>query len=147
MVILRAKDAIALKEPLRPTRIEIRPSLTTTHPGVSISLAAMCFDQHGRTMDGGELRWTASGGTIDDHGRFVAEKSGDYRVQAADGSLTGTAEVRVKDGVIIGPDPDPEPLPRGFSWKGTVPPQKWMDFYTKVLSRFASCPSAGVPPP
>jgi serine/threonine protein kinase len=25
-------------------------------------------------------------------------------------------------------------------WSGTVPPQKWMNFYTKVLTRFASSP-------
>ena len=27
-----------------------------------------------------------------------------------------------------------------LTWKGEVPPQKWMNFYTKVLSRFASTP-------
>jgi hypothetical protein len=26
----------------------------------------------------------------------------------------------------------------GFSWSGDVPHQKWMNFYTKVLSRFAN---------
>jgi hypothetical protein len=26
----------------------------------------------------------------------------------------------------------------GFSWTGDVSPQKWMNFYTKVLSRFAT---------
>jgi len=26
----------------------------------------------------------------------------------------------------------------GVKWTGEVPPQKWMNFYTKVLSRFAS---------
>jgi hypothetical protein len=26
----------------------------------------------------------------------------------------------------------------GFTWTGDVPPQKWMNFYTKVLSKFAS---------
>jgi hypothetical protein len=25
-----------------------------------------------------------------------------------------------------------------LSWTGRVPPQKWMNFYTKVLSRFAN---------
>jgi hypothetical protein len=28
----------------------------------------------------------------------------------------------------------------GFAWQGAVPPQKWMNFDTKVLSRFASTP-------
>ena len=26
----------------------------------------------------------------------------------------------------------------GFSWSGELPAQKWMNFYTKVLSRFAT---------
>jgi len=26
----------------------------------------------------------------------------------------------------------------GLSWAGEIPPQKWMNFYTKVLSKFAS---------
>ena len=29
---------------------------------------------------------------------------------------------------------------KGIRWRGSVPPQKWMTFYTKVLSRFASTP-------
>jgi predicted AAA+ superfamily ATPase len=28
----------------------------------------------------------------------------------------------------------------GIRWSGEVPPQKWMNFYTKVLSRFAAAP-------
>src|SRR5438874_9725574 len=30
--------------------------------------------------------------------------------------------------------------PKGVRWQGNVPPQKWMNFCTKVLSRFASTP-------
>ena len=26
----------------------------------------------------------------------------------------------------------------GFTWSGEIPHQKWMNFYTKVLSRFAN---------
>jgi len=26
----------------------------------------------------------------------------------------------------------------GLAWIGEIPPQKWMNFYTKVLSKFAS---------
>ena len=28
--------------------------------------------------------------------------------------------------------------PRPLRWTGDVPPQKWMNFYTKVLSRFVT---------
>ncbi len=37
------------------------------------------------------------------------------------------------------PPPKPEPQTfAGLSWSGEIPPQKWMNFYTKVLSKFAS---------
>jgi hypothetical protein len=51
----------------------------------------------------------------------------------------------------VGPDAPPPPgvgpkgpatvqtVPR-LTWKGQVSPQKWMNFYTKVLSRFATGP-------
>ena len=32
------------------------------------------------------------------------------------------------------------PNGKGIAWCGTVPPQKWMNFSTTVLSRFASTP-------
>lgn len=39
------------------------------------------------------------------------------------------------------PPPTPPPTPSNFTrvkWNGDVPPQKWMNFYTKVLSKFAA---------
>ncbi|MBI4814845.1 MAG: ATP-binding protein [Deltaproteobacteria bacterium] len=35
-------------------------------------------------------------------------------------------------------EPPPGPEVVGFEWTGEVPPQKWMNFYTKVLSKFAT---------
>jgi hypothetical protein len=40
-------------------------------------------------------------------------------------------------GIKGGDDLVPTPLARGFRWSGVVPAQKWMNFYTKVLSRFS----------
>lgn len=34
--------------------------------------------------------------------------------------------------------PAASPDPTGFLWTGDIPPQKWMNFYTKVLSRFVT---------
>ena len=36
--------------------------------------------------------------------------------------------------------PAPPSQPNGIRWQGNVPPQKWMNFYTKVLSRFTATP-------
>ncbi len=132
MVIIRAKDVVIIVDPARLTRIEVRPSSATVLPGQSIRFSATCFDQHGRPIDGSGLAWSTTGGTIDPEGRYSAEAVGQYRIEASVGTVTGTTGVSVQK-------TPPDPV-KGLSWRGTVPPQKWMNFYTKVLSRFASSP-------
>lgn len=39
-----------------------------------------------------------------------------------------------------GHDSTPPPEIAGFTWSGEVSPQKWMNFYTKVLSKFTTGP-------
>ena len=80
------------------------------------------------------MTWTTDGGTIGSDGRFVAESAGAFKVRARVDSVEATAEVQVVSGTI-----DP-PLEKGITWRGTVPPKKWMNFYTKVISRFTSAP-------
>ena len=36
------------------------------------------------------------------------------------------------------PPPPPPPGATQLTWEGEVPAQKWMNFYTKVLTRFAA---------
>lgn len=56
----------------------------------------------------------------------------------------GTGGGAEPGGKPIGPQPLPTPPVAGpakiagIRWSGEVPPQKWMNFYTKVLSRFAA---------
>ena len=52
-------------------------------------------------------------------------------------ALPTTEETPTVTGSTV-PTASSEPLPtlNKLSWEGTVPPQKWMTFYTKVLSRF-----------
>jgi hypothetical protein len=140
MVLLKAADAIVKKEPPRLARIEITPAIATLQPGDSTTFSASCSDQHGRPFEGAKVAWSATGGTIEPDGRFSAGEVGDYRIEARADSLVGTAEARVKEkpvgpGLVIKP-----PVPKGFAWQGAVPPQKWMNFYTKVLSSLVSTP-------
>lgn len=54
------------------------------------------------------------------------------------------AEVRVTTEQLRPGEEDEKPVgkpgKRVIGWRGTIPPQKWMNFYTKVLSRFVSLP-------
>ena len=38
------------------------------------------------------------------------------------------------------PPPPQPPAERGIAWRGKVPAQKWMNFYTKVVARFVPAP-------
>jgi Protein of unknown function (DUF499) len=148
MVILRAEDARLLKEPPRLTRLEVRPLSRTVEPGASIGFTATGYDQHGREFAIPEVSWSSTGGEIDQHGQFVAGSTGVYQVRASAGAFESAAEVHVvekvddgSEGSTVGSDDEVPIKPiKGFRWKGTIPPQKWMNFYTKVLSGLVSAP-------
>ena len=89
------------------------------------------------------IKWTATGRQISADGLFTAGAvAGVHSVKADGGGLEAIGEVRIR--------PAGEPAPAGdgagsapagkrlLRWRSTVPPQKWMNFYTKLLTRFAS---------
>jgi hypothetical protein len=68
-----------------------------------------------------------------------------HTVRATAGDREAIAEVRVttdqpQPGEGDSDKPKEKPGKRVLRWRGKVPPQKWMNFYTKVLTRFASSP-------
>jgi hypothetical protein len=82
----------------------------------------------------------ATGGTIDKNGVFTAEKDeGNFVITATIGGITGSVNLTIAKEGAIPPKPSKPPV-EGINklfWNGEVPPQKWMNFYTKVLSKFA----------
>lgn len=69
------------------------------------------------------------------HEDYVKPERFTVRVEAA--ALQAIGEVRMST------DDNPPPPPPGKqtnSWCGEIPPQRWMNSYMKVLSRFASSP-------
>ena len=135
MVLLKAADARRFKEPPRLASIEVKPANASLKPGDSIRFTVTCSDQRGQSFTSAEVTWSATGGTIDQEGRFSAEEIGDYRIEAQAESFAATAQVQVAT-----TPPPPPPPEQGFTWQGAVPPQKWMNFYTKVLSSLVSTP-------
>jgi hypothetical protein len=95
------------------------------------------LDQFGRNFELGKVDWTATGGTIEDNGVYQAgQEEGNFLVTAKIGKLAGQASVSVsKEAGKTKPIP-PRDKPASLSWSGEVSPQKWMNFYTKVLTRF-----------
>ncbi|MCL4466049.1 MAG: DUF499 domain-containing protein [Chloroflexi bacterium] len=144
MFLLTAEEARKHIEPPRLTRLEVYPSYLQLQPGGQVQLAAKGYDQHGRPYTLEAVVWSATEGTIDAAGTYLApaapiacivtatadETSGSAKVQVQEKSKPGGG-----DGGNGGGGGGVET--KVLRWKGDVPPQKWMNFYTKVLSRFA----------
>lgn len=143
MFIITAEEAKKHIEPPKLTALAIHPERPQVKPGMHITFQAKGLDQHGRPIAVSEVTWTVRGGTGDSRGGFKAgEEEGEFLVEVAVGS------VRAKTTVLITkqetpPSPPPPPPPaateiKGIRWSGDVPAQKWMNFYTKVLARYAT---------
>lgn len=145
--ILKAEEARRLLEPPRLHRLMVRPGDVSLKPGQQASFALQGVDQYGEPFAVNSVAWSATGGTITDEGLYEADTDGAgglFTAKAVAEGMEAFAEVRVTVPAASGsggaPDPEPEPAAKAIRWQGDVPPQKWMNFYTKVLSRFASTP-------
>src|SRR5207249_222787 len=101
----------------RPARVQLKL-------GEQAAFVVSCFDQHDLTYPCGEVTWGVSAGKIDGKGFFVAEAVGSYIIRAKVEAFEASAEAEVSKEP---PPPQPE---RGLIWRGKVPAQKWMNFYT-----------------
>ncbi len=138
--ILKAEEAQKLREPPRISQVLVRPEYVSLKINEQAAFTCSALDQYGQPIAIGDVQWSATGGVVDAKGIFTAaDHGGVFTVNAVASGIEGLAEVRIttKD------DPAPPPAPHGarfIRWHGTVPPQKWMNFYTKVLGKYATSP-------
>ena len=138
--ILKADDAQKLLEPPRLAKLMVRHEHVLLRIGEQAAFTCSALDQYGQPFSASVIAWFANGGTITPDGLFTAGPTGgQYTVRAEAEGHEALAEVRIasKD------EPPPPPPPPGeqiLRWRGQVPTQKWMNFYTKVLTRFAANP-------
>jgi hypothetical protein len=130
-----------LKEkPPALTLLVVSPAGLQIQPGKKQAFVVKGLDQHGQDIGTGQVEWKASGGTIDKDGVFAAgQDDGNFVVAASCGPVKGSATVTVAKPGSMPPPALKPPVAQGvLRWTGEIPPQKWMNFYTKVLSKFAS---------
>jgi hypothetical protein len=141
MFIVTAEEAKKCIEPPALKYIEVRPDQASIEPGKSLTFTFRGLDQHGQEYPVEAVSWSATGGEIDRDGVFHArEEEGEYTVTATAQLTKTTVRVAVRAAKEQGghgkPDKDP---PNGrLKWSGQVPPQKWMNFYSKVLAKFVN---------
>lgn len=146
MFILKADDAQKLLEPPRLASLSMRPEHVVLKPGEQAAFACTALDQYGKPMAAPTVTWSVSAGTITAAGVYTAGTTGGlHTVRAKAGDREAIAEVRIttepdRPDDSGGKLADVKPGKRLLRWRGAVPPQKWMNFYTKVLTRFASSP-------
>lgn len=138
--IIKAEEAQKLRDPPRLASLVVRPEQVVVKLGEQASFTCSGIDQYGQPLATGPVQWSATGGSVDAAGLFTAgDHGGAFSVKALAGGHEGHAQVRVitKDEL---PPPPPPPGERYLRWRGAVPPQKWMNFYTRVLSKHATSP-------
>jgi len=134
--ILKAEEAKKYIVPPELTRLEISPKSVVTEPGKKQAYKCRGLDQHGRDIEYNSVNWTATGGTIGKDGVFSAgSDEGSFIITAKSGKAVGEADVVVSRSGSSKPPTTNENLE--FHWSGELPHQKWMNFYTKILSKFA----------
>ncbi len=150
MYIIKADEAEKHKEPPALTTIKINPGQVRMKPGDKYTFVAEGYDQLGRIFEIKDLFWTSTGGNIDEQGVYTAGKDqGSFIVKASSTKVHSTANIAINiPGETSGPDkiPNPDPdnptieltKPSKLAWSGDLPSQKWMNFYAKVLARFAA---------
>lgn len=138
MFVVRAEDARKHIEPPRLTQLTLSPPQARVEPGKRVTFQVKGLDQFGRTMAADEITWSATGGKIDANGVFLAaDGEGRFIVKVSSGSISGSANIEVtKQGDASRAVPSMKQT--SFQWTGEVPPQKWMNFYTKVLAKHAT---------
>jgi len=140
--ILKANDARRLLEPPKLSRLKVAPEYVTIKTGEKATFTATGIDQYNLPFESGPVTWSATGGEISERGEFTAgEDPGAFVVTAKANGIDSSVQVRVAK--ESEPEPGPGATPSGKSvirWSGTVPPQKWMNFYTKVVSKHAANP-------
>lgn len=134
--IVKAEDAQKLLEPPRLAQLVVQPLQVQLKPGQRASFSAVGRDQYGQSFPATEVRWSTKGGQVESDGSYTAgEHEGLFTIHASSAGIEAIGEIRVAKQET---SPPPTPDKQVIRWSGDVPPQKWMNFYTKVLSRFAS---------
>ncbi|WP_373537949.1 ATP-binding protein [Microcoleus sp.] len=154
LFIIKSEVAAAylqrITDPPKLNSLIISPTKVQLEPGKQQTFIARGRDQYDKEIAIGEIQWTTTGGNIEPNGLLTGgENEGNFTVTATVETISAIAEFAVKssNGVTaiktatISPLPDHPTIPlppKGLKWISEINTQKWMQFYTKILSKFAS---------
>lgn len=152
LYIIKGEEAQAyeerIKDPPKLTQLNISPASVQLEPGKKQAFNVEGFDQYEQKIPVEEVQWSATGGIIDEEGVLEARNDeGNFTVTATVEGVSAQANLTIfvpKPNTLKekGADYTSEEIvlnsATGLSWQGEITPQKWMQFYLKVLSKFAT---------
>jgi len=131
--IVTSEEATRMKVPSVLTTIEISIDSTSVKPGEKIQVAAIGRDQYNQMISLDDVEWEAKGGSIDEFGNFIAGvRETEAFITVTSKGISKTLPIKI---TLISPPPKKH---EKMEWSGELPTQKWMNFYTKILGKFAS---------
>ena len=131
--IVTSEEAKRMKVPSILSSIELTVDASAIKPKQRIQVTAIGRDQYGQMVSLDNIEWGAEGGIIDASGNFTAGvKETEASVTVKSHGISATLPLKITI------TPPPQKKPERMEWTGEVQPQKWMNFYTKVLGRFAT---------
>jgi hypothetical protein len=145
--IIKGEEAQKRIEPPRLASLEIEPAALVLKPGQKVTLTARGRDQNGCPFPLTEVAWSGDAGQVEalspgvcrltagaETGAFVVTARADKQTALAQVTITVEA---VGPTAVTDLERPGRPTMKTLSWRGEIPAQKWMNFYTKVLTRFA----------
>lgn len=135
-----------ITDPPRLEAIALSPETAQLEPGSKQTFIARGQDQRKADFPITDIQWSATVGEVDSNGVLTApEALGNFILTATVGEISASARFSVVSAGKVGEKEGsyhtpPEVLPQQLQWSGEVTPQKWMNLYTRVLSRFANSP-------
>ncbi len=135
MFIIKGEEAEKHLKPPELTRIAVTPEQVQLQPGKKQSFIAKGYDQFGNDYEIKDASWTATGGVIGSDGVFKAgTDEGNFNVNVKFGKISVSANIVITK--IIKIIDEPPAKSKKLLWSGEIPSQKWMNLYTKILTKY-----------
>jgi hypothetical protein len=122
------------------TSIRISNNNITLTKGQKHTFTYQVLDENGDPIEGKSAFWeVAEGGTVTSNGEFTAgENIGGYHLKVSCEDVRSEAAIQIIPGDTPPPPPLPPPTQTTMQWEGEIPHLKWMNFYMKVLQKYAN---------
>ncbi|MEB3175418.1 MAG: DUF499 domain-containing protein [Cyanobacteriota bacterium] len=132
------------------TQLILEPAPITLKPGETYKIKPKGLDQYGAEIPLEKIHWQIDGAVISDDGAIIAgEQTGSYPIVAEVNGLKSSQTLTI---AVEPPAPIADPAPiseipspiKRLEWSGVINPQKWSQFYLKIISNYAKKEDIGI---